>query len=80
VDGIAVLVTVTGGESSITCPSCASQNVERALTAGIDERCILIQQAGADPLLVAHPDAEQTARRNWPKWADKRIPVSDPTW
>lgn len=79
-DGIAVLVTVTGGASSITCPRCASKTVDRALEAGIDETCILIQQAGADPLLVARPDPEETARRTWPKWADKRIPVSDPTW
>jgi len=80
VDGVAVLVTITGGDSTITCPICASARVERALDDGIDERCILIQQADADPVLVARPDPEAQARRSWPKWSDKRIPVSDPTW
>lgn len=69
VDGIAVAVTLPGGEHTVSCPHCATETVETALEAGVDERCIVIKQATIGPC-----DHEADARERWPGWADLRGP------
>lgn len=78
-DHIAVLVTLPGGEHSITCPRCASARVNAALDAGVDETCIVItQESIGDKLAEQRPDPEAAHRARWPEWAHRRISVTEP--
>lgn len=77
-DGIAVLVTLPGGDRSITCPRCASARVERALDEGVDETCIVItQESIAAALDKQPPNPEDEHRRRWPDWSDQRVRLSE---
>jgi hypothetical protein len=71
---VAVQVSVIGGDTLTVCPRCAGATVETALEAGVDERCILIQQAPIAPVIEAKPcDHEAEHRARWGSWADQRI-------